>query len=163
MWIFIYAVCNQIKTKINVKYPHFNLYKKPCKSYCLHQDELQTLQTGNFKSFTWKMLCLKCQKEGDSFLLRLDYHISRSLVTPATHRGRAEHRTLLQTAQRLWVRVLSPSSLNPSYRRCTLMQKIQICAAERKAVPFNMLLSSLIVSVWGSPFKGIHASAFEGQ
>jgi len=46
------------------------------------------------------MLCLKCQKEGDSFLVLLDYHISLRLVTPAGHWGRAEHRTLLQTAQK---------------------------------------------------------------
>lgn len=132
------------------------------------------------------MLRFSCEKSEGAEVSVFSLALSASLplayplsaVTPAARRGRAEHKALLQTHQKdQGEKNTSWANNNPSHCRCTLMQRRRrigngnwLCDTEREErnLPFFSLkhflpLSSSIVSLWGSPFRGIHASAFEPQ
>lgn len=90
------------------------------------------------------------------------------IPTPAAWSGCREHKvfTLTQTAVKKWSEWTTANPPNADARpfKAGALEMPISSAAQRRSFPFSvLLLSSSIVSLWGSLFRGIHASAFRPQ
>lgn len=96
------------------------------------------------------------------------YRVGTTIRTSAAWSCWRKHKvcTSTQTAVKKcneWTKANPPTADVHSFKAGALEMPIS-SAAHRRSFPFSiLLLSSSIVSLWGSLFRGIHASAFRPQ